>query len=170
MLVPSAEESYRNGRRAWEEGRRREAMAYFEAALELEKRLGDSGPQARYLSFYGLCLGLVSRQFHEGIRFCQKARSLEAFDPDICRNLARVFMAAGQRKKAHSAFVKGLRLQPDHPGIRSDMVKMGTRKRPVIKFLSRDNPLNVYLGKRRRGRQAGPRHKGNTAATEQLLA
>lgn len=170
MLVPAAEESYRNGRRAWEEGRRREAMAYFEAAIELEKRLGESGPQARYLSFYGLCLGLVSRQFHEGIRFCQKARSMEQFDPDMCRNLARVYMAAGQRKKAHNAYVKGLRLQPDHQGIRSDMIKMGTRKRPVIKFLSRDNPLNVYFGKRRRGRTAQKSRRRTRVATERQLA
>ena len=154
MLVPSAEESFRRGLIAWSEDRKREAMAFFEAAIELERKLSESPPQARYLSYYGLCLGLVRRQWHEAVRFCREAASREQFDPDLRWNLARVFLGAGRRGKAHEALRKGLRLQSDHPGIRRELRRMGFRRRPVVRFLPRDNPINVYLGQMRKKKRA----------------
>lgn len=147
MLVPSAEESYRRGLLAWSEDRKREAMAFFEAAIELERKLGEAPPQARYLSYYGLCLGMVRRQWHEAVRFCREAVSREQFDPDLRWNLARVLLGAGRRAKAHEALRKGLRLQSDHPGIRRELRRMGFRRRPALGFLARSNPINVYLGR-----------------------
>jgi len=170
MLIPSAENSYRDGRLALEEGRKREALAYFEAALELERRLGESGPQPRYLSFYGLCLGLFHRRLREGIEFCRKATSMEPFDPDLNHNLGRVYMAAGQRKKAREILLKGLRMQPDHAAIRMELGRMGMRKRPAIPFLSRNHPLNVYLGVKRRGKEAPRRQSATRRRTRRRYA
>jgi len=43
--------------------------------------------------------------------------------------------------------LKGYSLQPGHHGIHDELVGMGTRKRPVFRFLSRNNPVNVLLGR-----------------------
>ena len=73
--------------------------------------------------------------------------SREFYNPDLCCNLGRLLFLAGQRKEAHQVLVKGYRLQPNHPGIREALSRMGVRRRPVLKFLARENPLNVMLGK-----------------------
>jgi hypothetical protein len=147
MLVQFAEESFQKGMDALEAGRGREALAFFESAIELERKMGDGPPQARYLSQYGLCLGTVMQRRHEGVRFCREAAELERYNPDVHCNLGRILIYAGRRKDAHHAFMQGLSIQSDHQGIIRSLKDMGVRRRPVIPFLSRDNPLNIYLGR-----------------------
>jgi len=153
MLVPMAEESYRNGLTAWTEERHREALAFFEAALELERRYGEPPPQARYLSHYGLCLALMNQNLYEGVKYCKKAVTLQQFDADLRWNLARALLKAGRRRGAHEELLHGLKLQPDHSGIRRELKLMGLRKKPALAFLSRQHPLNVYLGKKRKAKK-----------------
>jgi tetratricopeptide (TPR) repeat protein len=150
VLVPSAEESFKKGLHALAEDRRTEAMALFEAALELEHRLGKGRPQARYLSYYGLCLGLERGEIREALRFCREAVTLEGYNPDLRCNLARVLMKAGRRKEAYGSLVRGLALQADHPGLRRALRKLGLRRRPALPFLPRSHPLNIVLGRIRR--------------------
>jgi hypothetical protein len=45
--------------------------------------------------------------------------------------------------------MSGLGVQSDHPGIIRTLKQMGVRKKPVIPFLGRNNPLNIFLGKLR---------------------
>jgi tetratricopeptide (TPR) repeat protein len=149
MLVQAAEDSFRQGMMAYEEGRGREAMAFFEAAIKLEKRFGVDRPQARYLSHYGLCLGTVMERRHEGVRYCKEAAEIENYNADIQCNLGRVLLSAGLRKDAYRAFIRGLRADPGHGGIVRELKAMGMRRRPVLPFLSRDNRLNIILGKMR---------------------
>jgi predicted Zn-dependent protease len=151
MLVRGAEESFERGMTALDQGHDRVAMAFFEAAIELEKRAGVPKPQARYLSYYGLCLAIVTDRKHEGAKFCKEAVDLEAYNPDLLCNLARVLLAADRRKDAHKALMRGLRLQPDHVGIIQQLRRMGIRKRPPLPILDRSNPVNVFLGKMRNG-------------------
>jgi tetratricopeptide (TPR) repeat protein len=147
MLVHAAEDSFQRGIRALSEGRQREALAMFEAAIELERRLGGGRPQARYLSYYGLCLGMERNEIREGLRFCREAVTLEGYNPDLRCNLGRLLMRAGRRKEAHQAFTRGLSLQPDHGGLKRAIRVMGLRRRPVFPFLGRSHPLNVFLGR-----------------------
>jgi tetratricopeptide (TPR) repeat protein len=149
MLVQTAEESFQKGMQAYEEGRGREAMAFFEAAIAIERQLGDDAPQARYLSLYGLCLGTVLRRRYEGVRFCREAAELERFNPDIHCNLGQMLIVAGRRRDAYEAFIRGLRVQPDHQSIIRALKEMGIRRSPVIPFLNRANPINVCLGRLR---------------------
>lgn len=149
MLVHLAEDSFQKGLAAFEAGRGREAMAFFEAAIELERKLGNGPPQARYLSLYGLCLGTVARERRKGVQFCREALGLERYNPDMYCNLGRVLLAAGRRKEAHDTLRRGLGLQPDHQEIIRALKEMGLRRRPALPFLSRANPLNVYLGRMR---------------------
>jgi tetratricopeptide (TPR) repeat protein len=152
MLVQLAEESFQRGVAAYDAGRGREAMAFFEAAIELERRLGDGPPQARYLSLYGLCLGTIKRRRYRGVQFCREAVDLEQYNPDMYCNLGRVLLAAGRRKEAHEALMRGLRIQSDHQEIIRALKEMGIRRRLPIPFLARSNPINVYLGLMRRHR------------------
>ena len=147
MLNHAAEDSFSRGMDAWRTGNRLEALAMFEAAIELERRLGVKSIQARYLSWYGLCLTLERRRSHDGIYFCREATAKERYNPDLHYNLARACMAAGRRREANDAIDAGLQLHPEHVGILKLRTDLGTRRRPVLPFLSRDNGLNVLLGK-----------------------
>ena len=151
MLVPAAEQSYVKGLRALSGGRGKEAMALFEAAIRIAWRGRGSRPQARYLSYYGLCLAFVCNENREGLRCCREAVTLEGYNPDIRCNLGRVLLNAGRRAEAYRCFVRGLGLEGDHPRIRSALRSMGIRSRPALPFLARSNPLNLFLGRLRAG-------------------
>ncbi len=150
MLVPSAEESYAKGLQALYGGRGKEATALFEAAIRIAWRGRGSPPQARYLSYYGLCLALVWNENREALRCCREAVTLEGYNPDIRCNLSRVLLNAGRRAEAYRCFVRGL-AGGDHPTIRSALRSMGIRSRPALPFLHRNNPLNAFLGRLRAG-------------------
>ncbi len=173
MLVRSAEKSFDRGLEALQAGRLREAMALFEAALEIERRRGVAVPQPRYLSFYGLCLGLEAGRMREAIRVCREATTLEFYNPDLYHNLGCLLLAAGRRKEAYEAFSRGYSLQPGHPGLRRELERMGRRRRPPLGFLARSHPLNVLLGKLSRAtsrRAEPPRVEKGTGAHPSIAA
>jgi tetratricopeptide (TPR) repeat protein len=147
VLIHPAEESYHKGLKALSVGRRKEALALFEAAIEIERRRGSGRPQARYLSYYGLCLAVERNEIHEALRYCREALTLESFNPDIRCNLGRVLLRAGRRREAYACFLRGLRLESGHAGTVRALRLMGIRRRPVIPFLARQNPINVFLGR-----------------------
>jgi len=147
MLVQAAETRFQRGVAALNGGRSLEALALFEAALELERRLGARAPQARYLSYYGFCLAHDGNQPREGAELCRQAIALEFFNADLFLNYGRVLLLTERRKEAFAAFVKGLSVQKNHQEILRELGRMGWRKRPVLGFLRRANPINVALGK-----------------------
>jgi len=147
MLVQAAESRFARGLQALEAGRGLEALALFEAAIELERRLGSRTPQARYLSFYGLCLALEADRPRDGAELCRQAIGLEFYNADLSWNYGRVLLALERRKEAYQAFLKGLAVQKNHQGILREVARMGWRKKPIVPFLDRKNPVNVALGK-----------------------
>jgi len=157
MLVPSAEERFRRGLEAFQTGRQREALALFETAIELERRSGKKRPQARYLSYYGLCLALEENRVRDGIEICRQALPLESYNADLHLNMARALLVAGRRREAHEQLLRGAGLAPGHAEIYRALHAMGLRRRPAIPFLRRDNPLNVLLGRLTRPERVAPR-------------
>ncbi len=149
MLIRAAEESFDRGMRAF--GRRRylEALAFFEAAVTLDKRFSDLTPQARYLSYYGACLGELGVQLRDAVGLCRGAAAMEPYDPNLYFNLARTLFQAERRRQAHDALLRGLRLEPTHPGLNGLLKQMGMRRRAPLPFLARSNRLNVVLGRMR---------------------
>ena len=71
---------------------------------------------------------------------------LDAYRPELFHNLGRVRVMLRDRKGALSAFNKGLSLDRNDARIQKELVKMGTRRPPVLGFLNRQHPLNKYLG------------------------
>ena len=118
MLVRSAEESFRKGMQALHEAQTVKALAMFEAALKLEQKFRGARPQPRYLSYYGLCLGLEGTRLKEAIELCREAVAAESYNADLHLNLARVLLAAGRRRDGWEMLQKGLRLEPRHEGER----------------------------------------------------
>jgi tetratricopeptide (TPR) repeat protein len=149
VLIPAAEESYNQGLQSLSSGRRKEALAHFEAAIEIARRRSPARPQSRYLSYYGLCLALERNEVHEALRYCREAMTLESFNPDIRCNLGRVLLRAGRRREAYKCFVGGLQMESGHLAIIRSLKFMGRRRRPIVPFLARGNPINVFLGRLR---------------------
>ena len=147
MLVQSAETRFQRGLEALAGGRTLEALALFEAALEVEQRLGARTPQARYLSYYGLSLARNGSRPSEGVELCRRAIAIEFFNADLFLNYGRALLATNRRKEAHKALARGLSLQQSHQDILRELSRMGRRRRPVLAFLQRENPINVALGK-----------------------
>ena len=155
MLVQAAETRFQRGLSALDGGRGLEALALFEAAIELERRLGAKTPQARYLSYYGFCLARDANHMREGAEFCRQAIALEFFNADLFWNYGRVLLLVERRKDAFAAFMKGLSVQKNHQEIIAELLRMGWRKPPVLGFLPRGNPINVALGKMLRAASRG---------------
>ena len=134
----------------------------YEAALELfEANLaavnGGTQQQKRLaayaFSFYGLCIAKVLRRYAQAVQCCEISLKHNMLDPVHHHNLALVYLERGERGKAVETLNAGLRLDPRNRAIHRVWDEIGRRRPPVIPFLSRDNPLNIWLGKKLRARK-----------------
>ena len=148
MTRSASRRTFGKGLNAVGRARYLEALAYFEAAMQIEARSGARAPM-RYLSYYGLCLAMVSRRIDAARQICERAVRAEFFNPDLYLNLGRVCARGGDRQAAFSALVRGLHLNPRHGGLIREIRRMGIRRRPVVQFLNRGNPVNRVLGRLR---------------------
>lgn len=98
-------------------------------------------------SYYGLCLAKEQKKFRPAIDFCRKAVEIQFYNAEHYANLTRVYLAAGTRKRAVEALQAGLRALPNDAMLQSLQKEIGMRSRPILPFLSRNNPLNIALGK-----------------------
>ena len=147
MSTRSAEMSYRKGLHALEERRYLESLAFFESALNQEERAGNPAPRMKYLSYYGLSLAMAVGRTNEALEMCERALAVEFYNPDLYLNLARVFLASGNRKRAHKALCQGLRIEKGHAGLINEIRRMGLRRRPTFGFLPRHHVLNRMTGR-----------------------
>jgi tetratricopeptide (TPR) repeat protein len=131
---------------------------HYEEALELfEKHLprvagGDIAAKrlaASAFSFFGLCVAMVNRKYAQAVEYCNISLKANFLDPDHRHNLALVYLERNDRKRAVETLNAGLRLQPDNTAINVVFDRIGRRRPPVLPFLSRDNSLNVWLGRLR---------------------
>jgi hypothetical protein len=123
------------------------------ADLVKERGLSESVPGVAY-SFLGYGIARYQRQVKEGLRLCQHAVKTQFYHPDCHLNLARVQVLAKNRKAAVAAIAQGLALDPRNAALRSLQHEIGVRKKPVVAFLSRSNPVNRTLGKLRKSIKA----------------
>lgn len=134
------------------EGRYEEALELFEANLAAmdsgsieQKRLA-----AKAFSFYGLAVAMVRRQYQRGIQCCKISTKHFFLEPEHHHNLALVYLERGDRQSAVESLNAGLRLDPGNTGLNKIWDRIGRRRRNVIPFLPRSNPLNIWLGKKLR--------------------
>lgn len=137
------------------------AEEYLAALTEFMEVYGGEDPPpasmsaktATGLSFFGLCLALVQRKYKPAIELCKRAIELQFYNGDHYANLARVYTAAGNRKKALETVESGLKLLPDYEPLLGVRTSLGVRSRPPVPFLDRSNPINVSLGQARHAKK-----------------
>lgn len=98
------------------------------------------------LSYYALCVAAEERDYEKAISECVKAVKSEFYTPEVYVNLGRILAKSGRKAVAFRAYRKGLAIDGTHRGLIREMKAMGLRRRPLIAFLSRDNPVNRSLG------------------------
>lgn len=149
MISQRAERVFREGRQQLDEGRARDALGFFKAAITFDEQDNGRCRDPRYLSYFGYCLSLTGSDRRGGLRYCRSAVRLERHCYLIWWNMARVAMMCGKRGEAYRSLKRALGHQPEHRGIERELLQMGIRRPPVFSFLAREHTLNVLLGKMR---------------------
>jgi tetratricopeptide (TPR) repeat protein len=118
-----------------------------------------SARTATGLSYFGLCLALVEKRIKPAIDLCKRAIELQFYNVDHFANLARVYTAAGNRKKAIETIEQGSKSHPDDESLLAVRRELGIRSRPPVPFLERSNPINVTLGQKRHAKKVAAKER-----------
>lgn len=122
-----------------------------------------------FYSYLGVAMARCEGRKREGLELCQHGLARSPRQPDGYLNLATVLVMLGRRLPAVRALEQGLALAPRHEELLRLRGELGVRRRPVVPFLARDNPLN-QLGGRARHQLVGPidllRQRGLADETE----
>ncbi len=125
----------------------------------------DARALAAVSSHCGLCLAMVKHRYAEALEYCNISLKRDIMNPEHHANAALVYLERDDRKNAVKYLHEGLRLQSNHRRINEILDDIGRRRKPVLKFLKREHPINVLLGKmrgpsnpKRRGRPRDRRH------------
>lgn len=129
------------------------------AALDTARRALERFPSDPFfLSHCGYLTSVVENKPREGTRICEEAirimRESESVDkifflPLFYLHLGRAYARGRRKKAALDAFQAGLKYDADNRELLAETQGLGIRKRPVIPFFDRRNPVNRYLGKLR---------------------
>jgi len=151
IVYPFAEYTVRDllklGMIALRTKRTQEASAMLFEVCERFTRNGERVPSTA-LSLYSLTLAHQNR-LKEAIDTCRLALKRDPENATARLHMARIYMLADSRRRAVEEVNRGLLLSPKNAELLALRQELGTRRKPVIAFLSRDNPVNVKLGKAR---------------------
>ncbi|HXO30620.1 MAG TPA: hypothetical protein VOA80_24980 [Thermoanaerobaculia bacterium] len=123
----------------------REGLPALARIAEQETRPGAL--PALVYSYLGYGIALRQQRLSEGLKLCQHAVKMEFYQAENFLNLARTLVLGGHRRAAVRALADGLKVEPDNEQLLELQHEMGLRKRPVLSFLSRSNPINSLLGR-----------------------
>lgn len=126
----------------------------WKAGMEILGKIAEADRQGTELSglFYsylGFGIARYERRGKEGLALCQHAIKVQFYEPENYVLLARVYLLRRRRGKAVQSLQRALKLNSRHPEAVKLAKEIGFRRRPVLPFLPRDNPLNKALGKMR---------------------
>ncbi len=129
----------------------------YESALKLVTAALEQYPdEPILLSYHGYLEALVHKNYTHGINTCLKAREIvlektisgrDFFNPVLYLNLGRAYLAAGNKEAAFEAFRMGLIFGNENEDLLSEIREIGVRRKPIVPFLQRSNPVNKYIGK-----------------------
>jgi tetratricopeptide (TPR) repeat protein len=137
------------------------ALTIFIDVYGTDEKVARTPKDGKGLSFFGLALALVRKEMKPAIDLCRRAIELEFYNGDHYANLARVYAAAGNRKKAIATADEGLKHAPEHAYLRAVRKSFGVRAQPYVPFLGRDNPINVTLGQARHAKKVAEKERKN---------
>jgi tetratricopeptide (TPR) repeat protein len=129
----------------------------YESALKLVTAALEQYPdEPILLSYHGYLEALVHKNYTQGINTCLKAREMvlekaisgrDFFNPVLYLNLGRAYLAAGSKEDAFEAFRMGLIFGNENEDLLCEIREIGMRRKPIVPFLQRSNPINKYIGK-----------------------
>lgn len=130
--------------------KKKEWKSALSVLREGEKRHAETTVEPlppQWLSALGLSMALAENKVISGLELCEVAARREVFRPDSHYYLGLVHLKNDSKREAIDAFYKGLKFDPDHPGIIAKLYQLGVRKKRSIRFLPRKNFLNKVIGK-----------------------
>lgn len=127
------------GEKALANGETLVALMHFETAERIR-------PVPVVQSALAYCLASERRQYQRAIALCRQALEAEPAEVRHYYHLGRIYLTAGQKPLAITAFRRGLKLQRYQP-IVDELRRLGVRKPPVFSSLPRDHALNKLFGR-----------------------
>lgn len=115
------------------------------AALACLERALSIWDDPFWYSRLGFCIAKQRGQLTRAFELCRTAIEHDPDNPLHYLYLGKIYLVGGKTDEALQAFREGMVLGGS-PEIERMLDVVGTRKPPVISFLSRDNLLNKYLG------------------------
>jgi tetratricopeptide (TPR) repeat protein len=139
------EELVSRGRSAMKSGRFRAAYDFFSeyCGRQMAEEAPIPGP---ILADYAVSMAHLG-DHQEAAQVCLRAIAADRRNADAYAALARVYLLSGARRKAIEAMERGFTIAPRSHTLNIVREEIGVRRSPVIPFLSRENKLNVLLGK-----------------------
>lgn len=138
MALMEIDELYEKGVKAADKGNWVAALACFEKVV-----LAEGNPAAS--SYLAVCIARERGQFNKAELLCREALEKEPDNPIHHLNLGRIYLYQGRKTEAIQSFREGLSHGVEQRII-DELNRLGTRKKPVLSFLKRDNPMNKFLG------------------------
>lgn len=129
------------GRALLDRGKVEQAFELFRTGYRRDPR------NAKLRSYYGLCLGLVERDFQESAELCRSAARQEFYNPSLYLNLARLHLNFGFKNEGMRYLQRGKMIDPGNREIELELAELGRRDPPIIQFLPRRHLLNRWLGR-----------------------
>ncbi|MCD6378991.1 hypothetical protein J7M07_00920, partial [bacterium] len=114
----------------------------------LERAVKIAPDNPLYLSFLGVCTAMQGDRI-KGKSLCAEALKRSSSEPILYVNLGRVLLEDGKRNEARRMFLKAYWMDRTNAAAALELSGMGIRRNQVIHFLSRNNPVNIFLGKLR---------------------
>jgi len=122
----------------------------------------QSGKATQGLSYFGLCIAMIRKEYKQAIELCRRAIDLEFYNANHYANLARIYFVQGNRKKAMETIETGLKHDIKNERARAVRRMLGIRSKPALGFLDRSNPINVSLGQARHAKKVADMEKKTT--------
>lgn len=120
-----------------------QALDHFSFLLALSSPADSLYP--KYQSYQGLCQVLLGEK--EGISLCRLSAKNMSGSIEIKCNLALAELQLNRRNKAISVVESGLRIDPRNKHLKKLHSRLDTRRKPFIPFVSRDNIINILVGR-----------------------
>jgi tetratricopeptide (TPR) repeat protein len=139
VTVEDSERLFRRAAAAFDAGETAPALALLERALKEQAH-------PAWHSYLGYCIAKERGQVRRGIELCREALVVDAENPVHYLNLARIHLVTGKKGEALAVLREGMSVE-ENGEILALLNRLGTRKPPVLSFLSRDHFLNKILGR-----------------------
>ncbi|NIQ12038.1 MAG: tetratricopeptide repeat protein [Gammaproteobacteria bacterium] len=137
-MSDSLDSILRKGERALLNNNTLVALVQFEMAMAMQ-------PSPSVKSKLAYCLAKERRQYQQAMQLCREALQAEPSNPDHYYQLSRIYLVAGQKRKAIKSLRKGLKFRRHQPII-DELNRLGLRKPPVFSSLPREHILNRTAG------------------------